>query len=80
MHNLLVNKKLLVTKGIATSSKKLLVAPRITTSNKKLLVRYLIIGDLPDKLVSCVHVTYRPTSGAYRAWQGNNEELSGPCP
>ena len=33
-----INKKLLVTKGIATRSKKLLVAPVITSSNKKLLL------------------------------------------
>ena len=33
------NKKLLVTKGIATRSRKLLVALGHTTSNKKLIVR-----------------------------------------
>ena len=35
---LVSNKKLLVTKGIASRSKKLLVAPGLTTSNKRLLV------------------------------------------
>ena len=39
---LLVNKKLLGAKGIATSNKKLLGAPGIATSNKKLLFVFLL--------------------------------------
>ena len=46
---LICNKKLLVTKGIATRSKKLLVAPNPTTSNKKLLIAKKTLNFSPSK-------------------------------